>query len=274
MIEPEFPATTRGADQVIRSGNRRRLRTGGTTLGSALAVSLLVALTPWQAPASQDSLQTANDPRPALSAQPRQTSGSPTASPPPVSAAAPSVRLGSLPPLRPTDGPASPSAQPTPGATRPATPHRSSPITRGTGQLAVTDLCTDDQTDAATGWCLRYTGPLSVRRRQTATLSAELCRLGSFAAGQVTFGTTQETTLQVQDGGNGSTVWAAGQGLRYGSPGRTVTVQPANCLTWKSSWDTRGPDGFLVLPGSYGVATGIEANGPFATGFTSLTVTD
>jgi hypothetical protein len=54
--------------------------------------------------------------------------------------------------------------------------------------------------------------------------------------------------------------WSAGQGETYTSPGRTVTVRPLECLTWTSTWDTRGKDGYLVLPGTYGVYVGVETN--------------
>lgn len=267
MTEPDFPATREGADAVVRRGNRRRLRTAALSMSTAVAVAGVVVLAPWQGAEGRDSLTPARDPLPHPSVTSAPATPLPSATPrtpaPPaslVAASRPPVPVPSVTPeARPTGAP----APPVPG-------RRTSPISRGTGSIAMSDLCSDDQTDAAQGWCLRYTGPATARRGHPVTLSMELCRLGSFPTGTVTFSSTRETILAVRDAG-----WSAGQGEQFTSPGRTITLPGTTCLTWASTWDTRGSDGFLVLPGDYTVDVGVESNLALTNGVSgTLTVTD
>lgn len=254
MTEPDFVVTPEGVDQAIRAGNRRRLRSGATTVVAALTVTGVVVLAPWQGPGARDSLTPARD----VSSTPTATPGPgtapdsslPASSPLPAAVRAPSVATAQV--LPPTSS--APGASPSPS--RRSTPSRApSPITRGTSSIAADDLCQGDQRQAAQGWCLRYTGPTTARRGVPVALRMELCRLGSFPAQTLTFGSTREVSMGVDGTG-----WAAGQGEHYTSPGRTVTVLPGRCLTWTSRWDTRDADGFLVLPGAYGISVGVEAS--------------
>jgi hypothetical protein len=254
MTEPEFFATRAGADQAVRTGNRRRLRTAATTGLAALAVTGVTLAGPWDGAGHRDSLTPARDPLVTATATPSPsttTRPAPDTSPSPVAAGthpAPTVTATTVPPVSVS---APPSAAPIP--TRAV--HRSSPITRGTATIAPGDLCQDDQTNAARGWCVRYTGPTKARRGHPVALRMELCRLGSFPSATVTFTSGREALMSLQ-----GTDWEAGQGVQYSSPGRTLSVAPAACLTWTSTWDTRGSDGFLVLPGSYPVYVGVETN--------------
>lgn len=256
MTEPDFPATPAGVDRVIRRGNLRRLRSAATTGVTALAVTGVVVLAPWQGPGGRDSLTPARDPFPTASASPTpgtaEPSADPTATPTSEPTRVPAASATALvtPPTATAPSPeTAPSRRTSPSGSR-------SPITRGTSSFATNDLCQEDQGHAPQGWCLRYTGPTTARRGVPVTLQMELCRLGTFPAQTLTFGSTREITMVVD-----TTGWEAGQGEGFTSPGRTVTVEPGTCLTWASTWDTRGADGFLVLPGSYGVGVGIEASG-------------
>ena len=269
MSDPVFIATAEGADAVIRRGNRRRRITAFTSLAAVATVLTVLVVAPWSGVGGRESLTPSDGgtfwPTPATTASPTPTTvdTSPT-TPPSSPMAVPSSR-------------ASGNASPAPGAspTSPASPARRtsskqvSPITRGTGSIGGQDLCQDDQTDAAQGWCIRYTGPTTARRGHLVTLAVELCRLGTFPAASVTFGSTREVVLDVAG-------WEAGQGVSYTSPGRTATLAPTQCLTWSSTWDTRDKDGFLVLPGSYYVDFGVDAGSQvaFARSGADLRVTD
>ena len=264
MTEPVFTATHQGADAVVRRGNLRRARTGaaaGAVAGLVVGVALLA---PWQGPSARDSLLPTDDPTPTPSASLvalPQSTRLPIATPSPSVPSVPSPAAGP----RSTPSPAAATSAPTPSSA----PRRSSPITRGTSTIADDDLCSDGGT-VTSGWCLRYTGPSTARRGTPVTLSAALCRVTRFGASTLTFGDTREIELDVDGTG-----WQAGQGERYTSPGRTVTVQGGHCLTWASTWDTRDADGFLVVPGKYDVGLGIQADVGFSSSQgEALTVTD
>ena len=268
MTEPQFLPTTEGADQVVRRGNRRRLRSAVTTGTGLLAVAGVVVAAPWQGTAARDSLVPARDPLPS----PVVTTATPAGTTPPLTAsqspgaapvgaaAAPTAAPSEVPRARPT------AAAP---ARRTAVQAAGSPITRGTSTIAAGDLCPDEGSQAAQGWCLRYTGPATARRGRPVTLSGELCRLASFPAATVTFSSSREVLLDVQGTG-----WEAGRGQGTAGTGRTVTVGGGSCLTWASTWDTRDAEGFLVLPGTYGVDLGVEAASPSVSTTGSLQVTD
>lgn len=254
MTEPVFTATSAGADAVVRRGNLRRLRSGaaaGSVVGLVVGVALVA---PWQGPGARDSLVPVDEPtaRPTPSVQ-----ALPRVSHHPLPGTAPSGSAVPLPGTRPTGSVVDPAPSPPaggPAATPSYAARRTSPITRGTATIAADDLCSDGTTPPS-GWCLRYTGPSTARRGVPVTLSAELCRISSFGAASVTFSDTREVRLELDRTG-----WSAGQGERYTQPGRTVTVDAGHCLTWASTWDTRGADGFLVLPGDYDVYLGIEGD--------------
>jgi hypothetical protein len=267
MPEPTFHATDSGATDAVRRGNRLRLRSATATLGTVGLLTAVVLLAPWRGPTGVDALTPARDPapRPAPSGAASGLPGStPTPSPKtpeqaPLAPASPAAALGSPSPV-PTSVPSATSAV------------RTSPITRSTSTIRSDDLCQEDPTAAAAGWCLRYTGPATARRGHPVALSQALCRLGTHPAATVTFRTTREALLSVS---GGAADWAAGQGERYTSPGRTVTVPPGTCLVWTSSWDTRGRDGFLVTPGTYDVAAGVESTDlALPSTSTTLRVTD
>lgn len=264
MTEPVFHATPQGADAVVRRGNLRRARSGAAAGAAAGLVVGVALLAPWQGPGARDSLVPADDPTstptPTVVALPRATR-------PPVVIPAPAVP--SLP-TAPATATTRPSAPPPATAPTPSpAARRSSPITRGTSTIADDDLCSDGST-VASGWCLRYTGPSTARRGTPVRLSAALCRITSFGAATITFGDTREIQLEVDGTG-----WQAGQGERYTSPGRTVTVEGGHCLTWASTWDTRDADGFLVVPGSYTIGLGVSGSvGIASSQGDALTVTD
>ena len=81
MTEPDFPATPAGVDQVIRRGNLRRLRSAATTGVTALAVTGVVVLAPWQGPGGRDSLTPARDPFAIATASPTPGTAEPSADP-------------------------------------------------------------------------------------------------------------------------------------------------------------------------------------------------
>jgi hypothetical protein len=151
---------------------------------------------------------------------------------------------------------------------------RRSPIHRGTGTIGSNDLCSDDATDAAAGWCVRYVGPDTVRRGHTTALSGEVCRRSGAAAATLRFTSGREIDMSVTDGA-GSVFWQAGEGVHYASPGATVTVGSGQCLVWSSSWDTRDRNGLHVPPGTYYLGFAVETAGTSLSSVgVSITVTD
>ena len=258
-LRPIFVPTIEGAEAVVREARRRRRLQATAAAGAAAAVILGTAASlafGGPSPAA-DRLNTVNGgPSP---------SPSPSAAVAPTAATATSAHVGVTVAPRP-GGPAATVVAPHSAGTAVAAPPVTSvrqvdrsPITRGSGTIAPDDLCTDNSGYSAFGWCVRYVGPSTVRRGQVTTLSGELCRLASYPAASVTFSTTREVDLSVLDS-HANREWQAGQGIRYQSPGRTVTVSGGSCIVWSSPWNTRGPDGLLVPPGDYSASIGIDSS--------------
>jgi hypothetical protein len=270
VTEPVFTPSPGGADEVISRGRRRRLQKALGAAGAASLIGGVVVLAPWGGAGRKDVLEPLR-PTPTASATHTATAAAsvtPSSTAAATTSSTPTVAAGetSASPVQP--GPSGlPSATTSPSPV--ARSRSAAPITRGTSRIAMTDVCQDDNTDAAQGWCLRYTGPATARRGHPVRLSMELCRLGAFPAAGLQLDSTRETLLGIDPD------WHAGQGSRFTSPGRSVTVQPGTCLTWSAVWDTRDSDGFLVLPGTYYVQVGVESSSAtFALVSATLRVTD
>lgn len=252
----DFPVRPGGADAVLAAARVRRLRRALASGGAALAlaaVPLVVAV--GTGDTRDDSLVAVS---PTSTAQPSEGAPSATLSGSPTSSSDPT-------PL-PSSGEASPTAS-SPAApaaseeaessviSRPATPPRPprqsapAPVTRSTATIETGDLCNGGLTDATSSWCARYTGPATAKRGQTVVLSFELCRYPT--AGDVTITYQGELEVDAYVGSQDSPDWRAGQGIAYSSAPHSEVLQAGSCIVWSSPWDTRGADGFLVVPGEY-----------------------
>jgi hypothetical protein len=93
------------------------------------------------------------------------------------------------------------------------------------------------------------------------TLSGQLCWqsvTGTESSG-LRFRTTREIDLTVT-GPDGTEVWWAGEGIRYGSPGPDVLLRNQTCLDWWSTWNGRDRGGRVVAAGTYGVHFDVQTN--------------
>jgi hypothetical protein len=152
---------------------------------------------------------------------------------------------------------------------------RRSPITRTTGTIAATDLCTDGQTDNTLTWCIRVLDPGEIKRGHPVSLGAEFCLYPTASPMTLDFASTAQIDLQI-DNGTTHPDWYAGQGYRYAKPGPSVTVAPGQCLVWHSPWDTRDAEGFVEPPGSYTLDFTVRTKGdpPIGSDFATVTVVD
>ena len=256
---PVFVPTAEGAEAVVRAARRRRRLQAAAATGAAAAVILGAAgsLAFGGPSPSADRLDTTNG-GVAHSPSPLPSSAATT---PPAPLAGSHVAVSVAP--RPVGSttvvpPGADGSAVTPRPVKSVQPAERSPITHGSGSIAADDLCSDNSGFAAFGWCVRYVGPSTVKRGHVTTLSGELCRLASYPAASISFTSTREVDMYVEDS-RGTAKWQAGQGISYRRPGRTTTVAGGSCIVWSSPWNTRGPDGFLVPPGDYGVSIGIES---------------
>ena len=162
-----------------------------------------------------------------------------------------------------------PSDTPTPYA--PTKRHSANaPITRST--VGYNIKC--DATYDVQGWCELYTGPTQARRKHTVTLSLQLCRPSVVGDGTVHFTDTRQIDLQLSDG-TGTTVWQAGQGIKYKNTSSALVVKAGTCVQWKSSWDTISSNGFYAPPADYNISFGLDSNDvSMTTGGDTLTLTD
>lgn len=160
-------------------------------------------------------------------------------------------------------------ASPTP--TAPVKRHSANaPITRTT--VAYDSAC--DPTYDVQGWCELYSGPTQARRKHPVALSVELCRPSVVGDGTVHFTNTREISFELDDG-NGTKVWAAGQGLTYKNATFALVVKAGTCVRWTSSWDTIAANGFYAPPGTYTYNFGLESSDvTTGIGGNALTLTD
>ena len=271
---PVFFATPDGVREVLqRARHRRRRRIALTATGAAViaAVGGVLAIVPSAgvdgadrlkvvpaSPSPQPSRVLADKPRPLLSPSPADATAQDSAPGRP----APGTATTPFGPQPPADSPT-----PTAPTTRKSA---SAPITRTT--VGYDSAC--DATNDIVGWCVVYTGPDTARRKHPVRLSMELCRPQVNGDGTIHFDDTRQIDLELF-APDGSTVWRAGQGIGYRSPGPDVVVRAGTCLRWVSTWDTIAPDGFYAPPGTYPVSYAIDSSdvgGSF--GGPSLELTD
>lgn len=251
----DFPVRPGGADAVLAAARVRRLRralaSGGAALGlavvplvvvasaggprndSLVAVSPSATSQPSEAPASASPSASASssDPTPSTPSG----AASPTSSPPAVPEA--------------SEDPESPVISRPSTTPRPPRQSAAAPVTRSSSTIETGDLCNDGLTDATSSWCARYTGPATARRGQTVLLSFELCRYPT--AGNATITYEGELEIDAYVGSHDTPDWRAGQRVTYSSAPHSEVLRAGSCIVWSSPWDTRGADGFLVVPGEY-----------------------
>ncbi|MDP3712416.1 MAG: hypothetical protein Q8R60_08025 [Mycobacteriales bacterium] len=251
----DFPVRPGGADAVLAAARVRRLRRALASGGAALALTAvpLVVVASAGAPRN-DSLVAVS---PTVTSQPAEApaSASPSASAsssdptpsPPSSAASPT----SSPPAVPEASEDTESPVISRPATTPRPPRQSAaaPVTRSSSTIETVDLCDGGLTDATSSWCARYTGPATARRGQSVLLSFELCRYPT--AGDATISYDSELEVDAYVGSYDTPDWRAGQGIAYSATPHSEVLRAGSCIVWSSPWDTRGADGFLVVPGEY-----------------------
>lgn len=251
----DFPVRPGGADAVLAAARTRRLRRALAAGGAALALAALPLVVVVGTGDSRDDSLVAV--APTVTAQPTETS--PSASPPapePSSDPTPSPPSGaasptSSPPAVPeaSDDPESPVISRPSTTPRPPRQSAAAPVTRSSSTIETGDLCNDGLTDATSSWCARYTGPATAKRGQTVVLSFELCRYPT--AGDATITYEGELEVDAYVGSQDAPDWRAGQGIAYSAAPHSEVVRAGSCVVWSSPWDTRGADGFLVVPGEY-----------------------
>lgn len=255
----DFPVLPGGADAVLAAARVRRLRRAVATGGAALllAVAPVLLVTAADSGARDDSL-VAVSPSPTASG-PRDPSSSPTSSPgdattTPSGSPEPAASSSPEPGSSASSDEESPVISQPSSSPRPARRPAPAPVTRVPGGTIETgDLCGGDSVDGTTQtWCARYTGPATAKRGQSVDLSFELCRYPTAGDAEIRFDSDLEVLAYV--GSYDDPEWRAGQGLTYAASPHTATVRAGSCLRWSSAWDTRGPDGFLVVPGDYDFA--------------------
>ncbi len=269
MTDFDFLPTEDGATAVLRAGRRRRTAKLTGASSSTFAVALGITLVLSGGPGSQrDQLVPAQDsPRPVST-----TSASTTPSKAPV-ASSPQGQA------RPSDGPLDPVlGTPAPGATSaPPAQHRTagkriSPIARVTRAMDQADLCDGDPNVAANGYCLRAFDPGVVHRGRTVVLGGELCVPATGRTATMRPETTREIDMKVSAASG--VLWQAGEGVRYTTPGPTITVEPGTCVGWTSQWDTRDREGFVVPPGTYDLSLALGVNNGGSSWGGTITVED
>lgn len=268
----EFFPTKYGADAVLRGARRRRTAKASATGSSALLVAVALVLTTGAGPNPvhhRDELVTTTP-----SATPA-ASGAPSA--------LPTARPGSMPSASRAESGPTPTLFPSPagpGQTAPPLQHRTTtprkaPITRSSGTIGSTDLCTDGLTDDTLTWCIRVLDPGEIKRGHTVSLGAEFCLYPTSSPMTLDFASTVQIDLQIENGSS-KPDWYAGEGYRYTKPGPSVTVAPGQCLVWHSPWDTRDAEGFVEPPGTYTLDFMVLTKGepPIGGDFAQVTVVD
>lgn len=263
----DFLPTDDGASAVLRAGRRRRTAKLTGASSSALAVVLGVALVLTGGTGSrQDELVPADD-----TPHPTATVTVTPSSTPVVSA----TRRSAGPredPADPVLGTGSPGATAPPPAQHRSSAKRVSPITRVRHAMDRTDLCDGDPNVAAYGYCLRTFDPGVIHRGHRVAIGGELCVPATGRTTTIHAETTREVDIRLSD--SSGVLWQAGEGLRYTSPGPTITVEPGSCVGWTSPWDTRDREGFVVPPGSYDLTLGLGTDSGVSTWGGTVTVED
>jgi hypothetical protein len=265
----DFLPTPEGAEAVIRAARRRRAAKAASASGSSalvVVVALLLTAGGTSPHGHPDQLSTTSGPTPAASsAAPMRASlaPSPTGQRAQAGGPAPSVFPSEVPPR-----------QTPPPALHRTTQARRSPITRTTGSIVATDLCTDGQTDQSRTWCARAFDPGEIKRGTIVKLGGELCNYPTSEPLTLQFADTAQVQISVDPYQN-QEKWHGGEGYTYTKPGPTATIAPGQCLQWRSPWDTRDHEGFVVPPGTYElnfyVNTKVE---PGFIAFRTITVVD
>ena len=258
----DFPVRPGGADAVLAAARVRRLRRALASGGVALALaSVPLAVVVGTGDTRDDSLVAVS---PTATSQPSETPGSASPTAPSSSEPASSPSAGAPSPA--SSQPAAPDASEEPESpvisrpsTTPRPPRRSAaaPVTRSTATIETGDLCNGGLTDATSSWCARYTGPATAKRGQTVVLSFELCRYPT--AGDATITYEGELEVDAYVGSQDAPDWRAGQGIAYSSAPHSEVLRAGSCIVWSSPWDTRGADGFLVVPGEYSFSGAADA---------------
>ncbi len=136
-----------------------------------------------------------------------------------------------------------------PGGTA-APPHVRPVVVRDDVADDPTSVCdTDPSIVTATGWCLRYVGPRTIRTGSTHTYRVLACRSVGRGTATLTFSTEQQVDFRVYTPYR--TEWHWSQDYPFPKRESTVTVADSRCARWSVTWDSVGDDGDAVPPGSY-----------------------
>lgn len=241
----DFLPTAQGAEQALRAGRRRRTAKASATGSSALAVAVALVLTAGGGSTVPQPDELATTTAPTASAAPSAAPGTTHAPAAGRSAAPQAPAVG--PSVFPSPRPAA--SSPPPALHRSTAPRRS-PISRSAGTIEATDLCSGGQTGSYRTWCVRAFDPGEIKRGSTVSLGGELCNYPTSSPLTLDFADTAEVQIQI-DPFEDQEKWHAGEGYRYTRPGPTVTLAPGECRQWRSPWDTRDAEGFVVPPGTY-----------------------
>ncbi len=282
----DFAVRPGAADAVLAAARARRFRRAAATGAVALAVAVAaVPLAPQLVGGDgrPDSLvanrttatPTATAPSEAPPADPIPAAGTPAPAPP-SPAPLPGGR-GLTSGLQPETGPRTDldrrvQAEPTSEA-RPERRPAAAPITRSASTIGTADLCDSGTTDPTrTGWCARYTGPATAKRGEPVVLSFELCRYPQAGDARIDYDSGLEIDAWVAGSGD-QPLWRAGQGVSYPPQPHSEIIRAGTCVAWSSAWDTRGQDGFLVVPGDYEFRGGINNDAGLPVAAATLNVT-
>ena len=270
---PELPPTARrtrplppgGLDDAVRNGRRRRNRFLGATGGVATAAVLVLALTA-AAPASQQSLQYADDPTPAPTA-------SQGAEPAPAATASPDAQpapAGS-PDAQPSPGGAEPDPgrpDPSPDANAPApaagAPADRDAYTESPAERAAPATCRQPPTGSAgpvfygggSACVSASSSDSTVKRGGRVTGSIDICEPHGAGGARLGYDSGQEHEVTVTRGDR--VVYRFSDTVRYEQGAHERVLGDGQCLVWTGVWDTTLADGSLAPAGSYRVRVSVR----------------
>lgn len=271
---PAFSVGQNALTEVRRRHTRRRRRrmtaVGGALAAAAVAVAL--TLSPGATNGALEQEQPAGHVPSATarpSARPLQPSPTPNAARNTRASASTSTPNSTAPRPGPTPAPpANSSAQGSGQQPRQSGTADSTPVTRDRTTLGQ-ETCRGPLNGwGTTGWCFLADDITQLTAGRTVTLSVSLCRNGT-GAGQVHFPSRQQAAWLLN---NGHThLWASNEQPSSFTAGETVTLQPQQCLRWRTTWHV-STHGRPVPTGDYELQwnTGAALRDPTGHGYHDL----
>jgi len=212
---------------------------------SALVLFGGVALAQQGGPHPTDTLRVSDDPSRALTPTAAPSTPAPGATPSP-GGAAPSASPSSAPEPVATTSPSPAPRGPRVGVYRTPDLTRAYVDRTKPGGLTVCPSSSSDGSSVAVDWCESAVARPTSRGHD---LVAEVCRDAS-ADGQLSFGSTHEVELRVQDAG-GRTVWTWSAGHLDEKYPHVLAVQRNHCWDWTAPWTDVDARGVLLPQGTY-----------------------